>query len=327
MAATSFTTESFAAPLSSTNDLGGLSMLQVSIVVSLEVARLLVASTDPELAEGASACGFLAWSLFRDTGRLLASYARAAKHVGHMLSELLADAEQPAAEVLIYVRNLLQDMDREAEAVQRAYASLGDDARNLLWRAAAKTHEITLGDCRPQSLGPNPRHFQDMLQLRKSLPEGETSKVLAFLLTPSHCTASVPNAAADPSAAAVAAEISQHNAAELCALIAQRAASAVVAGDEAGRADVISELRRVDDSLISCQAFWEDMRLTLRQLALTEEHLELLASSAARSGKLRERYEARLRDYSAVWNSLLERTEIAEHSTPPISSRSAGSGI
>lgn len=326
MTATSFTAESFAAPVPNADDLGGLSMLQVSIVVSLEVARLLTASADTELAEGASACGFRAWSLFRDTGRLLASYARAAKRVGRMLSELLADADHPAPAVLSHIKDLLRDMDREAEGVQREYVSLGHDARNLFWQAATKTQEITLGDGRTQLLGPDPRHFQDMLQLRKAMPEGDTSKVLAFLLAPTHSTTSVSNAAADPSAAAMAAETSQPNAAELCALIAQRAASAAGAGEEA-RAHVISELRQVDDSLISCQAFWEDMRLTLRSLALTEEHLELMAPSAARNDKLRERYEARLGDYSKAWSSLLKRTASAELSTPPISPRSAGAGM
>lgn len=318
MAATSFTAESSTAPVRmadgqalNVDDIGGLSMLQISIVVSLEMVRLLITSADTELAEGARACGLRAWDLFRQTGHLLASYSQTAKRVGRTLPELLASAEQQAAPASFgHIRGLVRDMDREAEGVQQAYVSLGHDAQDLLWRAAAAGGSL-----------------EDLLQLRKTMSEEGASKVLAFLLAPvqdNHNAADASNAAADPSAAA--AESSQLSVAELCTILAQRAALAAGTGEEA-QVSVISALRRVDDSVIGCQAFWEDMRSAIRRLALMGEHLDILAPGAARNEKLRERYEARLHDYSEVWASLLLRTASSERGAPPISPRSAAAGM
>lgn len=66
----------------------------------------------------------------------------------------------------------------------------------------------------------------------------------------------------------------------------------------------LRELKRVDEILQGCSAFWTNMDCTVEKLSQMKEHTECLVSYAANSKPLRERFEQRLGQYQSFWNSL-----------------------
>jgi len=66
----------------------------------------------------------------------------------------------------------------------------------------------------------------------------------------------------------------------------------------------LQELKRVDEILHNCSAFWANMDGTVQKLSQMKEHTELLVKYAASSKPLRERFEQRLTDYTEFWSSL-----------------------
>lgn len=66
----------------------------------------------------------------------------------------------------------------------------------------------------------------------------------------------------------------------------------------------LRELKRVDEILEGCSAFWANMDGTVQKLAQLKEHTERLVNFAANSKPLRERFEQRLGEYRSFWSSL-----------------------
>merc|ERR1719277_2160940 len=66
----------------------------------------------------------------------------------------------------------------------------------------------------------------------------------------------------------------------------------------------LRELKRVDEILEGCSAFWANMDGTVQKLAHMKEHTECLVSFAANSKTLRERFDQRLQEYMSFWASL-----------------------
>lgn len=66
----------------------------------------------------------------------------------------------------------------------------------------------------------------------------------------------------------------------------------------------LRELRRVEQILQSCTAFWANMDGTVQQLSLMKDHTECLVKHAANNARLRNRFEERLSEYEQFWSSL-----------------------
>jgi len=66
----------------------------------------------------------------------------------------------------------------------------------------------------------------------------------------------------------------------------------------------LRELKRVDEILQGCSAFWANLDSTVQKLAQMKEHTECLVNFAGNSQKLRERFEQRLMEYGSFWSSL-----------------------
>merc|ERR1711879_634469 len=66
----------------------------------------------------------------------------------------------------------------------------------------------------------------------------------------------------------------------------------------------LRELKRVDEILQGCSAFWQNMDGTVQKLAQMKEHTECLVNFAANSARLRERFAQRLTEYTSFWSSL-----------------------
>ena len=66
----------------------------------------------------------------------------------------------------------------------------------------------------------------------------------------------------------------------------------------------LRELKRVDEILQGCSAFWSNMDGTVQKLAQMKEHTECLVNFANSSKPLRERFEQRLGEYTSFWTSL-----------------------
>eukprot|EP00435_Cladocopium_sp_Y103_P036654 s408_g9.t1 len=66
----------------------------------------------------------------------------------------------------------------------------------------------------------------------------------------------------------------------------------------------LRELKRVDEILQGCSAFWSNMDGTVQKLAQMKEHTECLVNFANSSKPLRERFEQRLGEYTSFWSSL-----------------------
>lgn len=67
---------------------------------------------------------------------------------------------------------------------------------------------------------------------------------------------------------------------------------------------VLRELKKVDEILWKCTAFWQNMDGTVQKLAQMKEHTQCLVNFTANSARLRERFEQRLDEYSSFWTSL-----------------------
>lgn len=87
------------------------------------------------------------------------------------------------------------------------------------------------------------------------------------------------------------------------AATAQSAAEAVT-HSSASLLRALRELKRVDEILQGCSAFWANMDGTVEKLAQMKEHTECLVNFAASSKPLRERFEQRLHEYVSFWASL-----------------------
>jgi len=66
----------------------------------------------------------------------------------------------------------------------------------------------------------------------------------------------------------------------------------------------LRELKRVDEILHGCSAFWANMDGTVQRLSQMKEHTEALVSFAANSKALKQRFEERLGEYASFWVSL-----------------------
>lgn len=79
----------------------------------------------------------------------------------------------------------------------------------------------------------------------------------------------------------------------------------------------LRELKRVDEILQGCSAFWSNMDGTVQKLAQMKEHTECLVNFANSSKPLRERFEQRLGEYTSFWSSLerLCRQYCMDHQT------------
>mmetsp|Transcript_132925 Transcript_132925/g.315018 ORF Transcript_132925/g.315018 Transcript_132925/m.315018 type:complete len:884 (-) Transcript_132925:229-2880(-) len=66
----------------------------------------------------------------------------------------------------------------------------------------------------------------------------------------------------------------------------------------------LRELKRVDEILQGCSAFWANMDGTVQKLAQMKEHTECLVNFANSSKPLKERFEQRLGEYTTFWTSL-----------------------
>ena len=80
-------------------------------------------------------------------------------------------------------------------------------------------------------------------------------------------------------------------------------------GEEAARSSLallraLWELRQVEDILVSCAAFWDDIGATAQKLAQMRDHTERLIRFAGGSAAMRERFEQRLAEYADFWASL-----------------------
>lgn len=77
----------------------------------------------------------------------------------------------------------------------------------------------------------------------------------------------------------------------------------------------LRELKRVDEILQGCSAFWQNMDGTVQKLAQMKEHTECLVNFASNSARLRERFEQRLGEYTSFWASLerLCRQYVLDH--------------
>mmetsp|Transcript_28670 Transcript_28670/g.82361 ORF Transcript_28670/g.82361 Transcript_28670/m.82361 type:complete len:943 (-) Transcript_28670:109-2937(-) len=66
----------------------------------------------------------------------------------------------------------------------------------------------------------------------------------------------------------------------------------------------LHELKRVDEILEGCAAFWANMDGTVQKLAQMKEHTECLVNFASKSKPLKDRFDQRLGDYRNFWSSL-----------------------
>jgi len=67
----------------------------------------------------------------------------------------------------------------------------------------------------------------------------------------------------------------------------------------------LRELRRVSEILMECTTFWTNMGGTVKELSRTKDHTQSLLKFASKSTRLRERFESRLGEYAAFWDSLM----------------------
>ncbi|CAK0906251.1 unnamed protein product, partial [Prorocentrum cordatum] len=66
----------------------------------------------------------------------------------------------------------------------------------------------------------------------------------------------------------------------------------------------LRELKRVDDILHDCAAFWANMDGTVQKLAQMKEHTERLVGFASNSKALKQRFDQRLAEYEKFWGDL-----------------------
>lgn len=83
-----------------------------------------------------------------------------------------------------------------------------------------------------------------------------------------------------------------------------QSAAEAVTHSSASLLRALRELKRVDEILEGCSAFWANMDGTVQKLAQMKEHTERLVNFAANSKPLRDRFEQRLGEYTNFWSSL-----------------------
>mmetsp|Transcript_22136 Transcript_22136/g.48404 ORF Transcript_22136/g.48404 Transcript_22136/m.48404 type:complete len:166 (-) Transcript_22136:526-1023(-) len=77
----------------------------------------------------------------------------------------------------------------------------------------------------------------------------------------------------------------------------------------------LRELKRVDQILEGCTAFWSNMDGTVERLQQMKDHTEQLVSVASKSKALKDKFDERLAAYTDFWASLerLCRQYCADH--------------
>lgn len=85
---------------------------------------------------------------------------------------------------------------------------------------------------------------------------------------------------------------------------AEKSAAEAVTQSSASLLRALRELKRVDEILHGCSAFWANMDGTVQKLAQMKEHTETLVNFAANSKALKARFEQRLGEYTNFWVSL-----------------------
>eukprot|EP00927_Polykrikos_kofoidii_P035487 TRINITY_DN30040_c0_g1_i2.p1 TRINITY_DN30040_c0_g1~~TRINITY_DN30040_c0_g1_i2.p1 ORF type:complete len:945 (+),score=177.49 TRINITY_DN30040_c0_g1_i2:51-2837(+) len=83
-----------------------------------------------------------------------------------------------------------------------------------------------------------------------------------------------------------------------------QAAAEAMTHSSASLLRALRELKRVDEILQGCSAFWANMDGTVQKLAQMKEHTECLVRFAGNSNPLRERFEQRISEYAGFWSSL-----------------------
>jgi len=83
-----------------------------------------------------------------------------------------------------------------------------------------------------------------------------------------------------------------------------KAAAEAMTHSSASLLRALRELKRVDEILHGCSAFWANMDGTVQKLAQMKEHTECLVKFAGNSKPLKERFEQRLSEYTSFWCSL-----------------------
>merc|ERR1719414_1033582 len=83
-----------------------------------------------------------------------------------------------------------------------------------------------------------------------------------------------------------------------------KSAAEAVKHSSASLLRALRELKRVDEILQGCSAFWANMDGSVQKLAQMKEHTECLVNFASNSKLLKERFEQRLREYTNFWGSL-----------------------
>jgi len=85
---------------------------------------------------------------------------------------------------------------------------------------------------------------------------------------------------------------------------AEKSAADAVTHSSASLLRALRELKRVDEILHGCSAFWANMDGTVQKLAQMKEHTETLVNFAANSKALKQRFDQRLDEYTNFWISL-----------------------
>jgi len=85
---------------------------------------------------------------------------------------------------------------------------------------------------------------------------------------------------------------------------AEKSAAEAVTQSSASLLRALKELKRVDEILHGCSAFWANMDGTVQKLAQMKEHTETLVNFAANSKALKQRFDQRLGEYTNFWVSL-----------------------
>lgn len=71
----------------------------------------------------------------------------------------------------------------------------------------------------------------------------------------------------------------------------------------------LQELRRVSQILSECMDFWTNMDCTVQELTRLKDHVGSFVKHAAKSARLRARFDERLTEYSNFWASLMTLCE------------------
>lgn len=122
--------------------LNELLKLQVSIVGSLEMARLAFRHADSELADSTQQIFQEARELFQHAANLVLSYAQVARQVSQSILpdlQLAVEEQEPSLAVglLGVVKSWVTDMKREGDLVRARYTELQDSVLRLARRAQA----------------------------------------------------------------------------------------------------------------------------------------------------------------------------------------------